>query len=453
MSDRSQRPSSDDHDAWKAYWVAQGMPWRTEPEVDEERQRYLAERRAVKPGIEKGIYPFKDIPLDRADVEWLLVTHESCGMRGPVDWRDEKQRGREGLDLRGSFMQEVNLSGLPLARLRVGLTLEEWQKTTHEQRHLAAATLSRVNLSNAHIERGDFRVALIDDANLTSANAQGANLTGANLRNANLTDAHLEDAYLGWVEFGGALLRRAHLERAVLKRCFFNTATDLTDAILGTGKYDYATVVDTNWNNVNVSVVGWASRQRKILRGETKTIILGDERNARQQRYDDDSAKASAWRVKEFEMAVRANRQLATVLRDQGINEDADRFAYRAQFLERQVLRRQRRWLRYLGSVLLDLISGYGYRPLRSFITYVVVNGLFAVTYALLAYFNVTKEMFTTWDSPLVLSVTSFHGRVFFAGGLPLTDWVARVGAIEAVIGLLIEIVFIATFTQRFFAR
>jgi hypothetical protein len=80
-----------------------------------------------------------------------------------------------------------------------------------------------------------------------------------------------------------------------------------------------------------------------------------------------------------------------------------------------------------------------------------VINGLFAATYALLAFFSLTRERFESWDSPLVLSVTSFHGRVFFAGGLPLTDWAARVGAIEAMVGLLIEITFIATFTQRFF--
>jgi hypothetical protein len=42
---------------------------------------------------------------------------------------------------------------------------------------------------------------------------------------------------------------------------------------------------------------------------------------------------------------------------------------------------------------------------------------------------------------------------VRLAGGLPLTDWAARVGAIEAIIGPLMEITFIATFTQRFFAR
>lgn len=66
-------------EAWKAYWKAQGQPWRIEPEIEVERQRYLAERRSITPKIEEGIYPFKDIKLTRADVEWLLATHEVWG--------------------------------------------------------------------------------------------------------------------------------------------------------------------------------------------------------------------------------------------------------------------------------------------------------------------------------------------------------------------------------------
>jgi hypothetical protein len=58
--------------------------WRTEPEIDEERQRYLAARRSLPLHIEKGIYPFLGVMLDQADVEWLLVTHESGGMYAPL---------------------------------------------------------------------------------------------------------------------------------------------------------------------------------------------------------------------------------------------------------------------------------------------------------------------------------------------------------------------------------
>ena len=39
-----QRPTNDDKEAWKAYWKTQGQPWRTEPEIDVDRQKYLAER-------------------------------------------------------------------------------------------------------------------------------------------------------------------------------------------------------------------------------------------------------------------------------------------------------------------------------------------------------------------------------------------------------------------------
>src|SRR6266516_6986111 len=62
-----QRPTNDDIEAWVNYWKQQGQPWRTQPEIDEERQKYLAERRNIKPEWEQGIFPFKGIKLSRAD--------------------------------------------------------------------------------------------------------------------------------------------------------------------------------------------------------------------------------------------------------------------------------------------------------------------------------------------------------------------------------------------------
>jgi hypothetical protein len=74
-----------------------------------------------------------------------------------------------------------------------------------------------------------------------------------------------------------------------------------------------------------------------------------------------------------YESAVRANRQVSTVLRSQGMSEYADRFAYRSQVLQRNMLWQQSRYLRCAGSVLLELIAGYGNTPIRSFVTYAVV--------------------------------------------------------------------------------
>src|SRR5258706_12608495 len=107
-------PANDDKEAWRAYWKTQGQPWRTESEIDAKRQKYLAGRRVIVTEFEKGIYPFKNIKLSRADIEWLLATHENG--RGYVDWSDESQRNRKGLDLRGADLRQVDLSELPLAK-------------------------------------------------------------------------------------------------------------------------------------------------------------------------------------------------------------------------------------------------------------------------------------------------------------------------------------------------
>src|SRR5262249_34426049 len=116
----------DDRD-WLAYWRTLGQPWRTEPEISPERHRVPAARRALQPDIMQGSYPFggRELALTRADVEWLLVTHEEgCG---PVNWADPAQRTREGLDLRGADLSGVDLHGLPLASLRGGLVEDEWR--------------------------------------------------------------------------------------------------------------------------------------------------------------------------------------------------------------------------------------------------------------------------------------------------------------------------------------
>jgi len=149
---------------------------------------------------------------------------------------------------------------------------------------------------------------------------------------------------------------------------------------------------------------------------------------------------------------------LATVLRGQGLNEDADRVFYRAQFLQRQVLRRQRHYPAAVGSWLLDLISGYGYKPVRSIATYVLVVLAFAAAYFALSNVALIPSLPShssplAWYEALVLSVSSFHGRGLFPTGLSLGDPIAILAAFEAIIGLLIEITFIATFTQGFFAR
>ena len=74
-------------------------------------QKFLAERRAIGSDIPTGTYPFSGIKLSRADVEWLLATHEHG--RGPIDWSDEGARLEfahlEGADLRNAHLEQALL--------------------------------------------------------------------------------------------------------------------------------------------------------------------------------------------------------------------------------------------------------------------------------------------------------------------------------------------------------
>jgi hypothetical protein len=98
------------------------MSWRIEPEIPARRQTHLAERRAITPNIEQNVHLFKGVELKvtRADIEWLLATHESQGVIGLVDWEQEKGKNsdarREGLDLRRADLTQKDLRHLPLAR-------------------------------------------------------------------------------------------------------------------------------------------------------------------------------------------------------------------------------------------------------------------------------------------------------------------------------------------------
>lgn len=401
-------PANDDIEGWRAYWEAQGQPWRTEPEIDQVRQAYLNERFAIMPDIEQGIYPFKDIKLSRADVEWLLAAHENG--RGPVDWSDGGLQERKGVDLRGADLRYVNLSRLPLTGMYGALSWKEWLAATPEQREAAVTCLEGADLSFTHLDRAILR------------------------------GAHLEKATL----YG------AHLEGAVLKRAFFDSSTQLGKIVLGSKRFGVASLADVHWDGVNLAEVDWEFVK-----------ALGEEQNAHWQKRHDGLNSNKEKQYKEYQRAVRANRQLASVLQGQGLNEEAVRFAYRANVLQRQVLwlyrfqphskllQRVHTLVACLFLLFIDWLAGYGYRPMRSLCWYLVIICGFASTYYALGHLPFFPDAF-------VFSIMSFHGRGFFpslSGETNLHNPLVVLAAFEAVIGLFIEISFIATFTQRFFGK
>lgn len=351
-------------------------PWRTEAEIGIERQMYLAERLAIATDSKEGIYPFGGVKLNRADVEWLLAIHENG--RGPIDESNKDQRTRLGLDLRGANLRQVNLCNLPLthmcggrnwlvhnplieeqcdaARVHLegadlgGAYLEEsflggahLEEAFLGEAHLTGAYLEGAhlegaNLQEAHLEGADLGRAHLEGANLSKAHLEGANLHEAHLAGANLAETHLEGVNLGSAFLGGKPVCADYLKRirhwdkdvlqpANLQGAFFDATTVLKNVVLGEEKFGFASLADLHWDGVNLSMVDWEA-----------VTMLGDERRARQ----------TGW-VHNYQEAVRAYRQLSTLLQEQGLHEEARYFASRAQTLQRRVLWRKMLPLRRQG--------------------------------------------------------------------------------------------------------
>jgi hypothetical protein len=327
---------------------------------------------------------------------------------------------------------------LPLAETLGGLGSDYWPTASETQREDAA-----IHLEGANLQRTDLTLSVLRSAHLEGANLQDTFLVGVSLRNAYLG---IPDSYDANPATSGDYLK-GQVSFADLRKAYFDASSTLASVILGGNMHGVVRIADVRWGNVNLATVEWSQIDR-----------LGDENVARDRRTQAGTRKNRDSRTADYREATRAYLQLSYNLRNQGIREHADRFAYRAQICQRLVLKYQRKFIRYAGSLFLDLISGYGYKPMRSVVTYVIVilsfaAMYFALTNVALAPFLPSHSSPLAWYEALVLSVSSFHGRGLFPTGLSLGDPIAILAAFEAIIGLLIEITFIATFTQRFFAR
>jgi len=342
-----------------------------------------------------GDLGFRGVPLTGADVDWLERQ----------SWGNQPGRRPSNLHLEGANLGQAHLE-------RIILT---------EEAHLEGA-----DLIGAHLEHGF----------LAKVNLKGANLGHAYLEEVFLPWAHLEGANLRAAHLEGADLTEAHLEGADLRNAWMDKASVLNNAAL-----DRASLDQLSFDGANLAVVKWEAVK-----------LLGDEVRARATKDDKGKRKDRQRRLDEYEAAVRAHLQLAAVLRSQGMSEQADRFTYRAQRLQRTRYRLQRRFGQWLFSCALFLLAGYGYRIGRILLAYILVVSVFAAGYYATGLLDLPHVHPLAWNEALVLSLTTIHGRVF-TNPFDLDSIQAWLGAAEAVFGIVIEGVFVAMLIQRFFGR
>lgn len=459
--------------------------WQISAPIAPDRAQELQVRLNIPADPMKSVFPFNDVTLTRADVEWLLIHHERG--RGPVDWSDPTQRGRQGLDLRGARLCGEDLSNLPLARLIGGLSTDERLLVSkdareNEIRDAAGVHMEGANLTDTHLE----------GAILRSAHLEGACLFRTRFERANLTLLHMEGSDCRAAHFEGTIMASVHLEGftydtppcplhwvadasgpvievrqidfpnslppASLRLAYFDAATSFYPTSIGDKRSGFIAIVDARLSDMNLARVDW-----------TKVSMLGDERIARSKHTRFGKARTLSGRIANYKRAVRANSQLAIALSAQGMADQATRFLYRSLILQRNMMALQIRkgqvtyLVPYLLSWFLFLVTGYGYRMWRLLLTYMLLITGFAAGYGLAG--NICAIALSAssgvklscrpdlpWFNLVLISLTAFHGRVFsqqFGVGSPQFVLTAA----EAIVGLVVESIFIAMLTQRVFNR
>jgi hypothetical protein len=387
------------------------LPMTSAPDDSEPSAERQAELRAAyDANVAAGRSPYANVSIrSRGELTWIL------GERGWLGEYDAytvkyvlKPRGEshEPADLRNANLSHVALCDV----------------------YLRLADLSGANLVFADLHGAHLADTNLAHADMGRVNLQGAELNYANLSDAHLREASLEGANLQYAKLNGARLYRADLRSAILHGVQMEPSTIFSDVTLNGSTW----LGDVIWNGVSLARVNWDQARR-----------LGDELGIA-------AAQNPQERTEAYRAAARAYHQLAVALQEQGLGDVASQYAYRAQVLQRKVSWRQRKLGQWLFSLILALLAGYGYRMGRILLAYLVVVGVSSVAYFVLGALGFGPH-FAPHEA-LLVSVTAFHGRVFaeqFRPDMPQA-WIA---AFEAVMGLVIEGVFIAMLAQRFFGK
>ena len=180
----------------------------------------------------------------------------------------------------------------------------------------------------------DLIEADLQGANLVDADLQGANLEGANLQGANLEGANLQGAILVDADLQGAILEYADLQGADLYVANFQGAD------LYVAKFGDSNLWEAELDEIVINEIHWG-----------------------------------------FEQASQIYRNLKNYFRNEGIYERSGHYYYREKVVEKKIYRQENK-RKYLGSLLLDLLCGYGEKPGR-----IIFSSLFWIFFNSIMYF------------------------------------------------------------------
>ena len=236
-------------------------------------------------------------PPSLSPAYWLIVktvalkNAEDCLLTGPdarldtCDFSREnslKDRDLQGADLSqarlGGDLGAANLNGANLSGAAVIGSLLIGPGTQMDHANLSglqsdgnnpliaeAATMNKVNFSNANLYGAKLKAATLTGANLTGATLTSADMRASHMEGADLSKTDMTYARLSGASFTGATLNKADLSEANLSKANFSTANLHNANLSGTN------LAETNLSGADLSGVNLTDAQ-----GTDSTLLDSD---------------------------------------------------------------------------------------------------------------------------------------------------------------------------------
>lgn len=250
---------------------------------------------------------------------------------------------------------------------------------------------ARLNLRKAELYSLDFSNRNISGSCFNQAHLKSCLFIGANLFNADMIGSKLESC-----DFIGGALVGANFTKAILRACSFSY-TDLRKSCLVEAYLD------------NVDFIGAHLYGATLWNAEFNDVKHLKRKNF--QDPDKPPKKAHAAISEDSPLvACDSYRMLKHYLNHKGFYEDASWAAYRELTMERKYFY-ETKDLRYLPSLLMDLLSGYTAKPNR-----VIVSSLAIIFFFAMAYFflNAAQSTFASASGTLSLMDALYFSLITF---------------------------------------
>ena len=353
-----------------------------------------------------------------AKVKNYLIAHKK-----DKNLAKEKDNIECGLDWSEAPLKGWDLSGLKLSTYQ---SRANFQYATLINAYLTKTTLKSAFLSRANLQGADLVGAKLQGADLVGANLQGATLVGANLvgtklQGANLLGTKLQGAnLLGTNLLGanllGANLQGANLGNSNLRDAIFDEKTILTDVDFFQCTLDGSTIKNA-YKNIDKEVIQIRTTKKKNNYSRAREIYI----------------------------------LLKNYFRREGMYDISGEYFIQEKKMEKILNKKRKKWGKYFLNIFLEIVSGYGERPLNAIICSLIIILGSAHIYWLFNGIMATNDKVTfggTFFESLYFSIVTF-ATLGYGDLIPKAGFFRFIASFESLTGIILTAIFIFIFARK----